>query len=124
GPGPREVGPTRQPHGPRWTGRRCRRRSAPVGSLRYRTRGRWRYGRAHLAASEGTPGGLAKDGRREGTRTQRSDGRRRRLTGCGAAPERGGKGKRRGRSTAHPETNGRRKRRTERGRRAALFGRR
>nr|AAM00953.1 Hypothetical protein with similarity to putative retroelement [Oryza sativa Japonica Group] len=78
------VGPTRQPLGPRWTGRT---RLTPAGAPR--------------GAPEGGLAGTA-DGRRRARAPMVTAGDHRR---GGAAPERAEKrGKRKGRSTAHPGT--------------------
>nr|BAD15619.1 pr1-like protein [Oryza sativa Japonica Group]BAD16181.1 pr1-like protein [Oryza sativa Japonica Group] len=99
GPGPREVGPTRQPHGPRWTGRTRLAAVGAVGPARQpHPRARAADGRAHLAAARARP-------RAASPARPRPDGHRRRPPARRSGTrERGGKGESERRSSAHPKT--------------------
>nr|AAM00958.1 Hypothetical protein [Oryza sativa Japonica Group] len=78
GPGPREVGPTRQPLGPRWTGRTRLAAVGAVGPARQpHPRARAADGRAHLAAARARPK-AASPARPTGAARPRPDGHRRR----------------------------------------------
>nr|BAD54073.1 pr1-like protein [Oryza sativa Japonica Group]BAD54189.1 pr1-like protein [Oryza sativa Japonica Group] len=100
------VGPTRQPLGPRWTGRTRLTAAGAVGPTRQpHPRARAADSRAPHGSREGAPeGGLAgtADGRERARAPMVTAGDHRR---GGAAPERAERrGKRKGRSTAHPGT--------------------
>nr|BAD15620.1 pr1-like protein [Oryza sativa Japonica Group]BAD16182.1 pr1-like protein [Oryza sativa Japonica Group] len=105
GPGPREVGPTRQPHGPRWTGRTRLAAVGAVGPARQpHPRARAADGRAHLAAARARPR-AASPARPTGAARPRPDGHRRQPPARRSGTrERGGKGESERRSSAHPET--------------------
>ncbi|BAD88237.1 pr1-like protein [Oryza sativa Japonica Group] len=100
------VGPTRQPHGPRWTG--CT-RLTPAGAV-----GPTRQPHPRARAADGRAPHGSRGARPKAASLARPTGRRRARTPMvaggghrrgGAAPERGeGRGKRNGRSMAHPES--------------------
>ncbi|BAD52737.1 pr1-like protein [Oryza sativa Japonica Group] len=105
GPGPRGWGPTRQPLGPRWTGRTRLAAVGAVGPARQpHPRARAADGRAHLAAARARPK-AASPARPTGAARPRPDGHRRRPSARrSGARESGEKGESERRSSAHPET--------------------